>query len=177
MRDNHIVVGKILKSFHKNGSVKILPLTDFPERFKKLKAVYLFDEYGNEYILNGNSELFTIDDADIQNESVTIKFLGISNKDDASKLKNALICIDEKDRVPLPEGRIYLYELKGYKVKSDEKYIGTVDGTENYGGDDLLKVKGAEEKIIFVPINEFFIKKINTSLKEIEINLIEGLNE
>ncbi|MBN1633724.1 MAG: 16S rRNA processing protein RimM [Ignavibacteria bacterium] len=177
MRDNHIVVGKILKNIGKNGDVKVLPLTDFPDRFKRLESVYLFLEHGNEYILNNDSELFEIANVDIQNESVIMKFHGISNQDDASKLRNALICIDEKDRIPLPDGRFYLYELIGFRVKAEGTYLGKVEKIENYGGDDLLKVKSFKEKFFFVPINEFFIIKINSSLKEIEINLIEGLIE
>ena len=177
MRDNHIVVGKIVKNNGTNGSVKVLPLTDFPDRFKKLEKVYLFDERRDEYILKENSELFKIDDVDIQFETVIIKFHGISSSVDALKLKNALICIDEKDRVQLPDGKFYLYELTGYKIKSENRYLGTVEKVDNYGGDDLLKVKNFKKQFFFVPINEFFIIKIDSTLKEIEINLIEGLAE
>jgi 16S rRNA processing protein RimM len=177
LRDNHIVVGKIVKNNGINGSVKVLPLTDFPDRFKKLEEVYLFDERRSEYISKDNSDLFKIDDVEIQFESIVIKFNGISSSDDASKLKNALICIDEKDRMQLPDGKFYLYELAGYKVKSEDRYIGTVEKVENYGGDDLLKVKNINEQFFYVPMIEFFIIKIDSSLKEIEINLIEGLAE
>ena len=177
MRDNHIVVGKILKNNGINGSVRVKPLTDFPDRFKKLEKVYLFDERNNEYLSKDNSELFEIEDVDIQSESAVIKFHGISSSDDALKITNALICIDEKDREQLPDGMFYLYELTGFKVRAEDRYIGTVENVENYGGDDLLKVKNFKEQFFFVPINEFFIKKIDSSLKEIEINLIDGLAE
>lgn len=174
MFDNHIVVGKILKCTDSNGSLKVLPFTDFPDRFKKLKAVYLFDEKENSYLSNEKSEYFEVIDTEVHSGNIKIRLSGISTKEDALKLKNALICIEEKDRVPLPEGRFYLYELRGYKVKSGDEIIGTVEKAENFGSDDLLKVNN-NGKYFYVPINEFFITEINSVLKEIKINLIEGL--
>lgn len=177
MFDSHIVVGKILKCTDKDGSIKVLPLTDFPDRFKKLKFVFLYSEKEGKYLSDTDTEYFEITYAEIQSGTIKVNFKGVSNAEDALKLKNALICIDEKDRMPLPEGRFYLYELTGYRIKAGNEEIGTVEKVDNYGSDDLLKVTKPGKKFFYIPLNEFFIKEIDGTKKEIKINLIEGLAE
>jgi 16S rRNA processing protein RimM len=175
--ENHIAVGKISRTADKEGRVKVIPLTDFPDRFKKLKFVYLYDERECRYLTGAETEYFEISESEVCTGKIEIKFKGISSAEDASRLKNALICIEEKDRIPLPEGMFYLYELAGYKVKDGDIEIGIVEKVDNYGSDDLLKVMRAGKKFFYVPINEFFIKQIDGTNKEIKINLIEGLSE
>ena len=43
-----ITIGKVVKPFGVKGEMKIEPMTDFPERFKKLRRVYLVSPSGKE---------------------------------------------------------------------------------------------------------------------------------
>ena len=49
---------------------------------------------------------------------------------------------------------------------------------ENFGGDDLLKIKLEEKGTdVYIPYRDEFIKKIDKSKKRIDVKLIEGLIE
>jgi len=174
--DSHIVIGKILKPFGKEGWLNVLSLTDFPQRFSLIREVYLYDEITNKYLENETKSVYTISESRINGNSVQIKFILTDNKFDASKFVNMLICIDEKDRMSLPYGQFYLYEIIGFCVFFNGELLGTVEKVENYGSDDLLKIiKKNENKYFYVPINNYFIRDINLNRKEIQINVIEGL--
>ncbi len=43
-----ITIGKAVKPFGVKGEMKIEPMTDFPERFKDLRRVYLVSPAGKE---------------------------------------------------------------------------------------------------------------------------------
>lgn len=168
--DNYIVIGKITNTVGLKGLLKVSLLTDFPERFKQVTDIYLFDE-------NPESGLFqySIEFVEIHSDFIKLKFKGIDNIKDAEKLKNNLILIDEHKRVKLENGLYYFYELIGCSALSEGKRFGTVIAIENYGGGDLFKVfEESTGKEILIPYVESFVESINIKEKIIIFSLIEG---
>ncbi len=173
-----LYIGKISGTFGIKGSVKVIPLTDFPERFNETRNIYIVDEKKGELIKNKftDSVEFRIVNSEISNGIVKLVLEGYEDISDSEKLKGLLIAVDEKDRVELPEGMHYFYEMIGCKVYDRDEYAGEVAGVVNYGSSDLLAVK-KDKKTFFVPLLKEFVKKIDVKAKRIDAELIEGLND
>ncbi len=175
MLKDYIFIGKILKSSGRKGKFKIYPLTDFPERFKKLEYVYVYDEEKKDFVNeNDEKKKFIIEDINFSGKYIYIIFENII-EEEKSLLTNCFICIEESKRVNLPDGWYYYYDLIGCRLQLRDKIIGYVSSVENYGADDLIVVLDEKRKKIFIPMREQFIEKIDLKQKVIFIKYIEGL--
>jgi 16S rRNA processing protein RimM len=174
----YISIGKITKPIGLKGYVKVLILTDFPDRFKSLKSIVLFDERENSVIIDkfSNSEKFYIKDVLYEMDFVKILF---ENYEDVNSVKNLIGCflvLEENERMNLEKGNHYYYELIGLEVINEGKMIGHTISIENYGGRDLFKIKLIDNnKEVLIPYVPDFIKHIDTVNKFIEIDVIDGM--
>ena len=177
--EDEIVIGKVARSFGVKGFLKIIPLTDFPERFKDLKSVHLYSEAKKSFFENKDEFEFEVEEAGISSDSIRLKLRGIDDKNQSDLLRNYLISIPMEERIERDENEFYYYELVDCEV-IDEKgiLIGKVKMVENFGGDDLLRVAlegtGTEA---YIPYRDEFIVSVDKDKKRIEVRLIEGLIE
>lgn len=173
-----IAIGKITKPIGIRGNLKVISLSDFPERFKKLREIKLFDEQRNEFVQNKNSDEFNfiVASCGIYASYINLKLEGIDDIEGASVLRDKILMIEESERVKLDEGRYYFFELIGCKMYDGDKYVGEVEEIVNYGSGDLFSIKTGEKEIL-IPFNENFVKNIDTEKKRIDVRLIEGFLE
>ncbi len=175
--EQFIFIGKITKTIGIKGAVKVILLTDFPERFLKLKEVQLFDENTNELLINVNTKdnVFGIFDVQLFNSFVRISIKGYESIETVTPLLSSLICIDEKKRVKLPKGQHYYYEMIGCEVYESDKLLGTVTKIDNFGCSDILFIKSVKGNELMIPLLKEFIIKIDIKNKKIDVKLLEGL--
>lgn len=175
---NYIFIGKISRSIGTKGFVKILPLTDYPERFFELEYVYLYDADSDKIFSNAldGTNKFKLQVIEILRDYIRIKFEGIDAKNSSDKLTNLFIVIEEEKRLKLENGLFYKDELCGLEVDFNNIVIGKIDSIECYGGDDLLKVYHYNtEKYFYIPYRNEFVKKVDIDAKKIYVELIEGM--
>ncbi|MBS1517466.1 MAG: 16S rRNA processing protein RimM [Bacteroidetes bacterium] len=171
-----ISVGKIVKPIGVKGNLKVVYLTDFPERFNELDKVYLFNE-NKEDFLTFNSEFeFEISEKKIFSGYVNIRLHGFSDKDSVKDFIGAVVMIPESDRVELPEDNFYFYDLIGAEVFDKGKRLGVVDSFSDFGSGDLLNIIIDGRKVL-IPFRKEFVKQIDLNNKMIELDLIEGFLE
>lgn len=173
--NNFIAIGKIVRTIGIKGNLKIIPMTDFPDRFYSIKKLYLFDEKKKNFVVNsifGNNEFF-ITDCRVFDKYINLKLDNFDNIESSAGLVNLIVMIDEKDRVKLQDGSYYYYELIDSGVFDNGRLIGNVISVLNYGNDDLFNVnyKGKE---ILIPFNKEFVRKIDLKKKRIDVELIDG---
>ena len=174
---NFIAIGKIVKPIGVKGNLKIIYLTDFPERFNKLEKIVLFDEKKGEFYSNNFRDEydFVISDCKLFDNYANIKFAGYDDINKSKDLVNLIMMVNEKERVKLSEG-YYFYELIGLEVFDKDNYIGQVDKIHNYGSGDLFSIV-SNGKEILIPYKKEFVKNIDTAKKRIDVDLIEGFIE
>lgn len=172
-----IFIGKITKAIGVRGHLKVIPLTDFPERFNKLKEIFLFDEMNNKLVLNAKKQInvFKIKDTSIGNNFIKLKLDGYDDINEVSIFYNKLICIDEKKRVKLPKGLYYYYEMIGCDVYEGKLHLGKVIKIDNFGSSDILFISTNKDKEIMIPLLKEFVTKIDIIKKRMDVKLIEGL--
>jgi 16S rRNA processing protein RimM len=178
-RENKLIsIGKITKPVGLKGYVKVFSLTDFPERYKKLVQVKIYSEKEKTVIQNrfSNSEDFLIKDVIFDKEFLRVLFENYEDIKLTDILIGCFIVIEESERMKLDKGQYYLYDIIGLDVITNDKKIGTLVSIENYGGQDLLKIKLTEDnKEVLIPFVDDFIKNVDVVKKIIEIEVIDGM--
>ena len=170
-----IAIGKIVKTIGIKGNLKVIYLTDFPERFHRLEKVFLYNELNESFSIDKNTKdsFYTIEWQKVFDKYLNIKFKGYDSINESQVLVNHLIMIDEKDRVKIEDGDHYYYELVGLEVYDKDKLIGKVKSIVNYGSGDLFNVQSGEKEIL-IPFHKEFILNIDTAARRIDTELIEG---
>lgn len=148
-----IVIGKLGKARGLDGTLRIIPLTDFEGRFDDLTEIFVDNNLRQiEYVGHIGEEIF-------------VKFKGIDDRESAKILTNKLLTVPRSQAAPLAEDEFYTFDLIGCEVFFCEKKIGVVTDILKTGSNDVFQVQG--EKEILIPALKSVIQKIDISAKKI----------
>jgi 16S rRNA processing protein RimM len=166
-----ITIGKLIKPFGVKGEMKIEPMTDFPERFKKLKRVFLVSPQGKEIECSIRSVRY---DA---GGSLFLLFSGYDSPEKAKELNGWLIKLPREEAVPLPEGSYYWFELIGMEVVSENgEKLGTIVDVFETGSNDVYVMKQGRKET-YIPAIKDVVKQVDRINKRMVIHLMDGLME
>lgn len=161
-------IGKVANTHGVKGEVKVLPLTDDPNRYSDLKWVYIEKE--------NKLQKFNIQSVKYVKGMVVVKFEGIDDMTAAEALKNTIIKINRADAIKLPKDSFFICDIIGIKVyDEDEKYLGTLKDVLKTGSNDVYIVKDEDNKEILVPALKTVIREISIEGKRMVVALPEGL--
>ncbi len=161
------VVGKVLKPQGIKGEIKVKSISSNPERFKKLKKIYIQKE---------NLDTYSIESIRISNKFVFLKLLEINNREDTESLRGCDILIDESDLIELSPGEYFVHDLIGCKVVSEDGFVlGEVKDVSQYSSNDVYVVKNETGKEVLIPATIEVIKQVDIEQKLIIVHLLEGL--
>jgi 16S rRNA processing protein RimM len=163
-----ITIGKAVKPFGVKGEMKIKPMTDFPERFKDLRRVYLVSPAGRELVCEVQSSR---DAGGVP----YLLFSGYDSPEKAMTLNGWFLKVPEEDAVPLPEGSYYWFELVGMEVVSESgEKLGTITEVFETGSNDIYVMKQGRREI-YLPATKEIVKHIDRKAKRMVIHLVDGL--
>ncbi len=164
-----VTIGKITKNQGNKGEVRVLPLTDYPDRFELLEEVYL--------VKDNKTRKVQLENIRYHKNFVIIKFAGINDINEALEIRDYYIKIMEDDLIPLEEGEYYIDHITGYSVLTKEgKLLGSLSDVLITGGTDIFIVKG-EDKEFMIPAAYEIVKEIDDDNQKIIIEPIPGLLE
>lgn len=166
-----ITIGKAVKPFGVKGEMRIEPMTDFPDRFRKLGRVFLVSPAGKEIECKVRS---VRSDA---GGSFFMIFSGYDSPEKAKELNGWFIKLPREEAVPLPEGSYYWFELIGMEVfsESGEKLGKIVDVFET-GSNDVYVIKQGRKEI-YIPATKEIVKQVDRAAKRMVIHVVDGLLE
>jgi 16S rRNA processing protein RimM len=163
-----IKVGKIVGTHGYKGTVKVEPLTDFPERFKKMKKAKISQG-------NAITEL-PLETCTINRGQLLIKFKGIESLEEAAKYRNAYLNVSTDELYPLPEGSYYQFQLIGMKVNDLEKgYLGQLTDIIETGANDVYVIKSDTYGEVLIPAIKDVIYNVDVAQKLMQVKLLPGL--
>lgn len=164
-----ISVGEIIKAQGIRGEVKVIPHTDNPKRFGKIRRVYFKN-------CAGWREL-TIESYRKFKHFVLLKFLGIDDLTAASSLGRGLLMIPRSERPELPNGRYYYDQIEGLKVYTTAgKYLGAIERILETGANDVYIIKDGSREIL-IPALKSVIKVIDLEQTKMIVEPLPGLVE
>lgn len=170
--DNLIRVGIIIRPHGRGGEVIVKPLTDFPSRFHQLSSVTLIPSDGNNIFQARISRVRE------HGKHFIVKLQEVDSRTSALEILNHEIAVDEKDRIQLPPGSFYGYELVGLLVKNASgDRVGEVTDILSLPAQDLLVVSSGTGRESLVPLVEEIVAVVSVSDGYIIISELPGLIE
>lgn len=165
-----ITIGTILKSVGLLGELKVSPLTHFPRRFNQLRDITVQTK-------GGESQTYRIEKVRYASPFVYLKLAGLSSLEEAQLLAGGSILIPEEERMPLPEGSYYHFEIVGLDVFLENgTRLGKIASVMETGSNDIYVVK-EEGKEFLIPALSSVVKEINLSERRMTIRPMQGLLE
>ncbi len=143
-----VTIGKLVGSHGVGGEVRLLPLTDYPERFHSMRALSLYRK-------NGRFEgTFRVEAVRMHKGKglFLVRLTGISDPESADVLRGCLVRIPSEERVSLPEGAYWIDDLLGLEVIEEEtaRVLGRIFDVIETGSNDVYMVRtpeGAEKPL------------------------------
>ncbi|WP_261306006.1 ribosome maturation factor RimM [Paenibacillus andongensis] len=171
MSEKLVTVGRIVNSHGIRGELKVVPETDFPERFDKGNALIIVDSQNKQTPV-------TVQTSRLHKNMFILQFVEFSNINDVEKFKGSLLKIEAKDQQPLEEGEYYYHEIIGCKVVTEEgQELGLVSEVLTPGANDVWVVSLPKGKQLLLPVIDDVILDVDIANKTIRIHLMEGLME
>jgi 16S rRNA processing protein RimM len=164
-----VAVGRVVRAQGRHGEVAVEAWAASPEDLTAIGRV-LVEDGGF-----GISEL-VVESARIHKGRPVLKFVGISDIDQAETLRGRELRIPETELRPLPSGSFYQFQIQGLRVKDRARgEIGVVDRVLETGGTDLLVVRGGGGEETLVPLCREIVKSIDPGQGWVDIEAPEGL--
>ncbi len=171
MKD-YLIIGKLGGAHGVRGEVKVIPLTDDVRRFSSLKDCLILDE--KEHL----KETREVEKSRVDDSRTLIKFNGIDDRDEVSKLTGYYIGVSREDAVKLPEGRYFIADLIGLTVVDESRGdLGTIKDIINSGASDIIIVKRKGKNELLIPYLNAIVKNVDLSSGKMDVILPEGLYE
>lgn len=159
MGEEDIVIGEIVAPFGRKGEVKIVPQTDFPERFLELDKM-------------------RVDDGEMDVEGVRfhkgmalVKFEGIEDISAAEDLRGKKILISESELSPLEEDEYYIHDIVGMEALTTEgESLGRIREVLRSPANDVYVTDRA-----MIPAVKEYVVSIDIPGGKIVVRSVEGL--
>jgi len=160
-------IGKIVAPHGVRGDVRIIPMTDFPQRFYDLKEVYL-DDHG---------QLAAIENVRPHQNFFLIKLFGYNCMDSAATLRGKFLKVRRDQLVSLPEGHYYIFDIIGLRAfTEDGDFLGEITDVLETGSNDVYVVNQKEEiskTPLLIPALKEVVKKIDIENSQVIVRLQE----
>ena len=145
-------------------------MTEFPERFKKLKQVHL----GRQ---SGNTRIVTVEYVYVESRGVRLKFVETPDRTSAEALVGSLLFVEEEQRIKPKKGTHFIHDVVGLRVVDEQNNdIGVVKDVLQFPGQDLYVIE-RDGREWMIPAVKEFVTSIDVAAKTMRVRLIEGLME
>lgn len=170
MAGEYITIGKIVKTQGHRGAVRVLPLTDFPERFENMEEVLVY--------FNGQRKSYHIEETGRHKKFVIIKFKEVPDMNAAEAIKGALLQVARKQLVPLPEDTYYIFDIIGLDVFTNKgEWLGKITDVLITGANDVYVVEQGQNHPLLVPALKNVVREINFAQRQMVVDLPPGLRD
>ncbi|MEN3183509.1 MAG: ribosome maturation factor RimM [Atribacterota bacterium] len=169
-RVERVVVGKITAPHGLKGWVRVLPLTDFGDRFTK----------GVTFLVGSPEKAFVervVEDVAWRGNFLLLRFRGVLSRTEAEMLRGLFLAVPREDVPPLPPGHFYHFELVGLAVFERGVPRGTVDAVVPMSVYDYLVVKDTGGREFYLPFVSAFVVRVDPNEGFIEVDCPEGFWE
>lgn len=154
---NYFLIARIVAVYGKDGFVKIVSFSDFPERFFDLEKAYI-DFFGDK-------KEFIVEDVLRQNDFFALKFKNFDRAEDSSVLIGKEIFVDSSGLVELPEGYYFIHDLIGSKVRRNNTDFGVIKDVLSYPANDVYVIEDMEGKEILIPAVKDYVDGFDPGTK------------
>jgi 16S rRNA processing protein RimM len=161
-----LAIGQLRRSHGIKGEMVMEVLTDFPERIRTGKTVFVGDAHAP-------MEIASIRGHD---QAMIIRLAGIQTPEEAGQFRNQVVYVRAAELPRLPEGEYYHHQLLGLTVVDEAgQVLGTLAEILETGANDVYLVKTPEAKELLLPAIEDVILGVDLERREIRVRPPEWL--
>ena len=136
-------------------------------------------DYG---VLSGkDGRTFTIERARQQKDIVIVKFKGIDDRTSAEALRGTELFVERAvlDKVEVEEDEFLYQDLVGLNVTDEAGHEwGQVTGVFDFGGGDVVEIKGADGKLRMIPFSKAAVPVVDIANGRLGVNrLASGIED
>lgn len=166
MADGRVVIGKAGAPHGLRGEVRVIPLTDFPERFESLREVFV------------GERVFHVEHVHYHRQFVLLTLAECTSREAAAKLTGELLRVAREDAAPLAEGEFYTFDIIGLAVldMAGER-LGEVTNVLKTGSNDVYVVKKPDGSELLVPALKNVVREIDIAGGFLRVDLQEELED
>jgi len=175
-------LARIRKSQGRKGEVLADLLTDFPEKFKERKLVWLLSAAGQA---KGSVREAELTGHFLHKGGVVLHFAGVTSIPEADALRGLVVAIPQSERAPLGEDEVYVADLIGCTLidvaGTSPRVVGLIEDVDREAGPatldpvPLLVIAGPNQEEILIPFAKAWLRNIVPG--RVEMALPEGLIE
>lgn len=163
---DRITIGRVGAPQGIHGELRVIPLTDFPERFEGLKEIMVGDE------------LLHVESVRYHKQFVLMRFREYAVREDARALTGRLLTVAREDAAPLGEGEFYTFDIIGLHVFDMEgAELGVVENVLRTGANDVYQARGKDGKELLIPALKAVVKEIDVKGGRMTVELPEVLED
>jgi 16S rRNA processing protein RimM len=156
-----VSIGRITSTHGIRGEVRVVPLTDFPERFDTGAHVWLD---GAPHRVRRSRQ---------QAKELIVSLEGIDDRDAAEAVRGKELMAPAP--TPLDEGVFYQHDIVGLRaVTSQGEVLGRVAEVLSTGSNDVYVVQGDRGELL-LPALDDVVREVDLASGRIVVDLLEGL--
>ncbi|MBI3925812.1 MAG: 16S rRNA processing protein RimM [Armatimonadetes bacterium] len=147
-----VSIGKILKPHGFRGEMRILVLTDFPERFDETERVYLFRDEA------GPARELEVESARLHHGRILLKLCGIESSEAVESVRNFFVAVHEDELVELEEDEYWHFQLEGLEVRDAAGVVlGRLESIVSTPAHDLYLVRTDRGELLIPAISRYVL--------------------
>ncbi|KAB2844183.1 MAG: 16S rRNA processing protein RimM [Melioribacteraceae bacterium] len=159
------LIAEVKAVYNSRGYLSLISFTDFPDRFYKLKEIFI-DVFG------GRKQL-EVEAVENVKGNFVLKIKNFDSADEAEIFVGKRIYIKPEDSVKLPADIFFVHDLIGSDVFINSKFFGSLVDVLNLPANDVYVIKNSEGKEVMFPALKKFIKSFDTENKKLVLDIDE----
>jgi 16S rRNA processing protein RimM len=169
----YLLIGEILRPHGIRGELRMRILTDYPERVKDLPSVFLGTSPQDQ-----KPKKHHVKSARLHQDYLLITLKEVPDRDKAEMMRGLFVMVDIREAVPLEDDEIYLFQLIGMRVETENgEFLGTVTDVLETGANDVYIIDSPAYGEVLLPVIDGTITKTDTETNTMTVVIPEGLIE
>jgi 16S rRNA processing protein RimM len=161
-----LAAGKVRRPHGVHGEVLVELYTDFPERLRAPKTVYLGEKH----------EPVTINSDRPHKEGLLLGFDGFDTPEAVGRFRNQTLYVASSDSPPLSEGEYYFHELLGMSVLDENGLLlGSLTEIIETGANDVFVVTTPPGTELLLPAIPDVVLAVDLEKRKMIVHLLPGL--
>lgn len=171
-----VIIGEVTAPHGVRGELRVLPLTDDPERFGRLISVQVTGG------APGLPREVAVERASSRGNMVILKLAGVDDAGAAEKWRGARLAVPRTEAIPLSEGRYFQFEIMGLSVVTEDgRVLGKIVRIYETGANDVYEVRsetgaGLPETFL-LPALKSVVRSVDVPGGRMVVRLLPGLVE
>jgi len=154
-----ITIGVIVAPHGVRGELRIMPLTDFPDRFLTMEDCYI------------DGERYHFTSAKFHKQFILASFKEVPDRNAAERVAKKEVQVEREDLVPLEEGQYYIFDIVGLNVEDTKgEPLGIVAEVLQPGANDVYVVKSEGKPDLLLPVLKSVIISVDLENKKMIVN-------